>query len=90
MWDFGQLTHHTEELYTKQIVRRFVVPSAPRVSISGQGIVCKNVSYSSYFNSKNNWPIDIGYFMKYVDPVQRLDIVNDFLALLRTGSNCAD
>ena len=24
VWDFGQLTHHTEELYTMQIVRRFM------------------------------------------------------------------
>ncbi|CAB4024865.1 Hypothetical predicted protein, partial [Paramuricea clavata] len=29
VWDFGQLTDHTEELYTAQIVRRFMgLPTA--------------------------------------------------------------
>ena len=32
VWDFGQLTHHTEELYTAQIVRRFMVSPTPGVS----------------------------------------------------------
>ncbi len=32
VWDFGQLTHHTEELYTVQIVRRFMVSPTPGVS----------------------------------------------------------
>ena len=27
VWDFGQLTERTEELYTKQIVRRFISPT---------------------------------------------------------------
>ena len=34
VWDFGQLTDHTEELYTAQIVRRFMVTPIPRVRIS--------------------------------------------------------
>ncbi|CAB4040909.1 Hypothetical predicted protein, partial [Paramuricea clavata] len=29
VWDFGQLTDHTEELYTAQMVRRFMAPSTP-------------------------------------------------------------
>ena len=33
VWDFGQLTHHTEELYTEQIVRRFMNSPKPVVSI---------------------------------------------------------
>ena len=33
VWDFGQLTNHTEELYTVQIVRRFMVSPTPRVSV---------------------------------------------------------
>ena len=33
VWDFGQLTHHTEELYTEQIVQRFMKSLKPSVSI---------------------------------------------------------
>ena len=33
VWDFGRLTDHTEELYTAQIVRRFMVSPTPDVSI---------------------------------------------------------
>ena len=48
MWDFGQLTHHTEELYTRQIVRRFVVPLTPVVSIAGQRVVCIMLQITAY------------------------------------------
>ena len=34
VWDFGQLKDHTEELYTAQIVRRFMVSPTPGVSIA--------------------------------------------------------
>jgi hypothetical protein len=37
VWDFGQLTDHTEELYTAQIVRRFMVSPAAGVSIEKAG-----------------------------------------------------
>ena len=33
VWDFGQLTDRTEELYTAQIVRRFMVSPTPDVSV---------------------------------------------------------
>ena len=33
VWDFGQLTDHTEELYTAQIVRRLMESPAAGVSI---------------------------------------------------------
>ena len=34
VWDFGQLTDHTEELYTTQIVQRFMMSLAQAVSIT--------------------------------------------------------
>ena len=33
VWDFGHLTDHTEELYTKQTVRRFLSVGATTVTI---------------------------------------------------------
>ena len=44
VWDFGQLTQHTEELYTKQIVRRFMIQTVPGVSIARQRVVRKNIT----------------------------------------------
>ena len=41
VWDFGQLTHHTEELYTMQIVRRFMESQAQDVSIEATGVNIK-------------------------------------------------
>ena len=48
VWDFGQLTHHTEELYTRQIVRRFVVPLTPDVSTAEQRVVCIMLQNTAY------------------------------------------
>ena len=33
VWDFGQVIDHTEELYTAQMVRRFMLSPTPSVSI---------------------------------------------------------
>ena len=41
VWDFGQLTDHTEELYTMQIVRRFMESQAQDVSIETTGVYLK-------------------------------------------------
>ena len=39
VWDFGQLTDHTEELYTAQIVRRFMTATpAPVPGVSSKSI----------------------------------------------------
>ena len=60
VWDFGQLTHHTEELYTKQIVRRFVVAVTPGVSIAGQRIVNKTRFINAICFKRNLW-CKLGY-----------------------------
>ena len=51
VWDFGQLTHHTEELYTKQIVRRFVITVTPGVSIPRQRVVRKTCFTLTFIQS---------------------------------------
>ncbi|CAB4020838.1 Hypothetical predicted protein, partial [Paramuricea clavata] len=45
VWDFGQLTDHTEELYTAQIVRRFMVSPTPDSKVRQMMPACSSSIY---------------------------------------------
>ena len=59
VWDFGQLTDHAEELYTAQIVRRFMVSPTPDVSNKTNCCLKLNIQDKGFppfiLLKRNNW-----------------------------------